>query len=51
MIDRTVASGFTDKTYRDMLIVSDNPGEIIDRIAAYDPPASKWLGEGETVAP
>ncbi len=51
MIDRTVASGFTDKAYRDMLIVADDPGEIIGRIAAYDPPAAKWLGEGETVAP
>ena len=51
MIDRTVANGFTDATYGDMLIRSDTPDDLLAQIEGYRPPPAKWLGKGETVAP
>ena len=38
------AEGFVMPAHRDMIIVSDNPGEIITRFAVYEPPiVDKWV--------
>jgi uncharacterized protein (TIGR00730 family) len=43
-----VAAGFVRPDHRDMLIVSDDPATLLDRMAAWEPPSvEKWLGPRE----
>lgn len=41
-LDVTVECDFVKKRHRDMIIVSDNPDEIISRFRNYTPPKGKW---------
>lgn len=48
-LDHTVAERFVKEANRSMLIVSDDPSGLLDRFAAYRPPAvEKWIRKGET---
>lgn len=42
MIDHMVDQGFLASTYRDALIVSDEPGDLVARLQAWRAPAAKW---------
>lgn len=42
MIDRMVDSGFSSPTARESLIVSDDPAELFELLAAWQPPKPKW---------
>ncbi len=40
---------FMKKVHRDMLLVGDNPVELLDQIEAYEAPARyKWITRAET---
>ena len=48
-LDHTVAERFVKEANRAMLIVSDDPSDLLTRFAAYRPPAvEKWIRKGET---
>ena len=48
-LDHTVAERFVKAANRSMLIVSDDPSDLLDRFAGYRPPAvEKWIRKGET---
>ena len=43
-LDKAVAAGFVDATFRSMLIVEREPAALFERIAAYAPPTvSRWI--------
>jgi uncharacterized protein (TIGR00730 family) len=47
-VDGMVAAGFVRRDHRDMLIVSEDPATLLDRMAAWEPPSvEKWLGPRE----
>jgi uncharacterized protein (TIGR00730 family) len=48
--DHAVEEGFLRPAHRALLLVDDDPGRLLDRLAAWRPPAAttKWLGPGET---
>lgn len=39
--DHQVEEGFVDTVHRDMVVVTDDVEDLLDRFAAYDPPAVK----------
>lgn len=39
-----IAEGFMKQSYYDMLIVSETPETLIERIESYTPPQAKWSG-------
>ncbi|MGB1239402.1 MAG: TIGR00730 family Rossman fold protein [Pseudomonadales bacterium] len=41
-LERAVAEGFMSAHYRDKLIVSDDPEQLLMAIEAFEPPPSKW---------
>jgi uncharacterized protein (TIGR00730 family) len=44
-----VEHGFVRQSYRDMLLVEDDPEQLLARMASYEPPeVPRWLGRGET---
>jgi len=44
MLDRAVVERFLSPAHREMLIVSDSPGDVLDRMAAYEAvEGEKWL--------
>jgi uncharacterized protein (TIGR00730 family) len=44
MIDGAVTAGFVHPAHRDMVVVDDDPGRLLDRLADWTPaPVSKWL--------
>jgi uncharacterized protein (TIGR00730 family) len=48
-LDHALAEEFVKPQHRAMLIVESDPPALLDRIAAYRPPAvPKWVGRGET---
>ena len=48
-LDHTVAERFVKEANRSMLIVSDDPSELLDRFEGYRAPAvEKWIRMGET---
>lgn len=48
-LDHTVAEGFVKDANRSMLIVSEEPADLLDRFEAYRAPAvEKWIRKGET---
>jgi hypothetical protein len=43
-LDKAVAAGFVDATYRAMLIVERDPAALFERLASYAPPSvSRWI--------
>lgn len=42
MITTMTESGFLHTKYSEMLILADNPQELLYRIEAYQPPDKKW---------
>lgn len=46
MLDKAVAEGFMKPEHRDMLVMRENPRELLDAIEAWQPPAvDKWIGQ------
>jgi uncharacterized protein (TIGR00730 family) len=44
MLDHAVAEGFLREAHRAALLIADEPAELLDRFAGWEPPtASKWL--------
>ena len=44
MVDAAVDAGFVQPAHRDMIVVDDDPGRLLDRLAGWTPVAvSKWL--------
>lgn len=41
--ERMIAEGFMKQSYYDMLVVSESPEELIERVLAYTPPPPKWI--------
>jgi uncharacterized protein (TIGR00730 family) len=49
LLDHAVAEGFLRPQHRAVLSVADEPAALLDRLAAYEPPAvTKWLELEET---
>jgi uncharacterized protein (TIGR00730 family) len=48
-IDHMVGEEFMSATYRDMLIVADDPTVLLDRFTDYRPPQSRWRDMASTV--
>ncbi|MCV6546100.1 MAG: TIGR00730 family Rossman fold protein [Cohaesibacter sp.] len=43
-LDKTAQEGFVRKAHRDMLIIGEEAGAILDQMEAYEPPqGSKWI--------
>ena len=50
LLDHAVAEGFLRPQHRAVLSVASEPAELLDRLAAYEPPAvGKWLELDETL--
>jgi uncharacterized protein (TIGR00730 family) len=48
-LDHAEAEGFLRKSHRDLLVAAEDPGELLDRLAAWQPPAlPKWLDREST---
>jgi uncharacterized protein (TIGR00730 family) len=48
-VDHSVAEGFVKPEYRAMICVSDQPGDLLDAMAAYTPPTvHKWIERAES---
>ncbi|HKG94614.1 MAG TPA: TIGR00730 family Rossman fold protein [Gemmatimonadaceae bacterium] len=48
-LDRAVEERFVRAPARAMLLVDPDPAALLDRLAAYEPPAvTRWMGRGET---
>ena len=48
-IEHSVAEGFLRPVYRDMLVVARAPGELLERLAAWQaPPVKTWLDKAST---
>lgn len=47
-LDSVVERGFVRQSHRDMLLVGNTAGELLQRIASYEPPAApKWISATE----
>jgi len=47
-IDGAVAAGFVHPAHRDMIHVDEDPGRLLDAMAAWEPPVvNKWLDKAE----
>ena len=48
MVDSAVAAGFVHPAHGGMIVVDDNPGGLLDRLAGWSPvTVSKWLDRAE----
>ena len=48
-LDHQTAEAFMKPAHRDMLLVGDDPNEVLERMARYEAPdVTKWIGRGET---
>ena len=48
MLDAAVTAGFVRDAHRDMIIVDDDPGRLLDRLAAWTPvTVGKWLDRAD----
>lgn len=48
MIERAVSEGFIRPRHRELIVVADNPRELLERLQAHRPPrVRKWLGPSE----
>ncbi|MDV5140170.1 TIGR00730 family Rossman fold protein [Chimaeribacter arupi] len=41
--ERMIDDGFMKKAYSEMLIISDDPDELIEKALSYTPPPPKWV--------
>lgn len=49
LLDHAVREGFLQRSHRAMVLVEEDPGALLDRLSAYDPPrVPRWIREGET---
>jgi uncharacterized protein (TIGR00730 family) len=49
LLDHAVREGFVQDAHRRMVLVADDPGVLLDRMAAYDPPpVPRWIGQDQT---
>jgi uncharacterized protein (TIGR00730 family) len=49
LIDGAVSAGFVHSAHRDMIVMDDDPGLLLDRLAAWTPvTVSKWLDRAGT---
>ena len=45
LIDHAVTEGFVRPAHRELVVVGEEPGELLDRLAAFKPPTTdKWTG-------
>jgi uncharacterized protein (TIGR00730 family) len=48
-VDRAVVEGFVDQSNRDMIVVADDPGSVLDAMRDYAPPrVTQWLDRDTT---
>jgi hypothetical protein len=48
LVDGAVAAGFVHAGHRDMIVLDDDPGRLLDRLAAWSPvTVSKWMDRTE----
>lgn len=48
MIDQAVTAGFVHPAHRNMVVIDEDPGRLLDRLAAWTPvTVSKWLDKSE----
>ena len=48
LLDGAVTAGFVHSAHRDMVIMDDDPGRLLDRLAVWTPvTVSKWLDRAE----
>lgn len=48
-VEHSIEERFVRREYREMVIVSSSPGELLDRFAQYAPPvAEKWIEPADT---
>jgi uncharacterized protein (TIGR00730 family) len=48
MIDRAVTAGFVHPAHRDMVVIDEDPGRLLDRLADWTPvTVSKWLDKSQ----
>jgi hypothetical protein len=48
MLDAAVTGGFVREAHRDMILVDDDPGRLLDRLAAWTPvTVGKWLDRAD----
>jgi hypothetical protein len=48
-LGRAVQEGFLKPQHRALLITADTAPDLLDRLAAYQPPpVQKWIGRAET---
>jgi uncharacterized protein (TIGR00730 family) len=48
LVDGAVTAGFVHPAHRDMIVADDNPGRLLDQLAAWTPvTVSKWLDPAE----
>lgn len=48
-VERYISEGFVRASYRDLIIDDTDPQNLLDRLAAYQPPAVvKWMESSET---
>jgi len=45
-LDHAVAEGFTQRRYRDMLVVADDVSAVLSAFRNYVPPPPKWQSQG-----
>ena len=44
MLDHTIEQGFMNEAYREMILISPNPKELLEKMDAYHPShAVKWI--------
>ena len=47
-LDHVVEQGFVKEAHRNMLLMENTPGKLLDAMASYKPPITpKWLGKNE----
>lgn len=51
MLDRMVATGFLSPRFRDSLIVGDDPADLLEQMARWQPQAPKWAGPADEDEP
>jgi len=49
LLEHAAHEGFIQSSHRDMVLIDDSPGRLLDRFASYAPPeVPRWLRSGET---
>lgn len=51
VLDRMVATDFLSPRFRDSLIVGDDPADLLEQMARWQPQAPKWAGPADEDAP